>query len=516
VLAGVDSLLAKSLVRRDQADEPRIGMLETIREFALEQLAACGEERTVRQAHAAFFLMLAEEAEPALTGPAQFTWLDRLDAEHANLRAALGWFLERGDAGRGLRLAASLQWYWHLRGHFSEGRRWLAAMLALPGADEANATRARALHGAGHLAHFQGDVRAAQPLLEASATLWQELGDRRGRAYALHWLGRALQDQGEHAAARARFEESVALFRTVDDPWGLSLVLGTLGTVLVPEDEAAESLAHESVALARTTGDAWALARALTQLGMLLARRGEYARAGALFDEQHALALRLGNKRFASMGLFRHAWFALRRHDRRQAAALVAESLRLVLDEQNVRNIADGLDVMAMAGLPLDPLRAALLFGAADALRASVHASVAVGWEPERARAVDAIRAAHDADTVGAAWEAGRALTLEAAVAEAVAFAARVATEPITAHAPHARPYPDDLTEREIDVLRLLAAGRSNREIAELLVISVRTAEHHVASIYEKVGAEGATARAAATAYAFRHGLAAPPSGAAP
>ncbi len=218
LLAGLVRLADQSMLAvTEQADgEPRFALLETMRVYALEQREAAGEDDALRRAHAAWRLALAEEAEPALTGADQDMWLERLEREHDNLRAALRWLRESDDGEAGLRLAAALWRFWHVRGHIGEGRAWLEELLArgpLAAAAAAAAGRAAALNAAGRLAHAQGEYDRASTLLTESLALRRAAGDREGAAQALSDLGMMACDANDYARATALLDESLALRR---------------------------------------------------------------------------------------------------------------------------------------------------------------------------------------------------------------------------------------------------------------------------------------------------------------
>jgi predicted ATPase len=221
VLDGVTSLVDKSLLKQEaQADgEPRLLMLETIREFGLERLAESGEAEAMRRQHAAFFLRLSEEAYPKMLSAEQSTWYRRLEVEHDNLRAALRWTLESQEAQMGLRLAGALFAFWRSCNHSREGRSWLEQVLAQPGAKAPTAARAKALFGAGTMAFFQGDFPAARQLLEESVMVGQELGaaGMRNLAHALTTLGHAILLQGDPTTARELAGEDLRLFQEVGE-----------------------------------------------------------------------------------------------------------------------------------------------------------------------------------------------------------------------------------------------------------------------------------------------------------
>ena len=239
-LDGLSSLADKSFVRQEEdarSGEPRFTMLETLREYASERLVASGEWEDARRTHANYFLQLAEEAEPHLTGHAQVAWLARLEIEHDNLRAVLRWALDSMEIGLGLRLAGIVGRFWWVRGYLSEGRGWLDEFLvaANPRDDRAiSSAYALALNWAARLADKQGDYTRTAALAEESLSLFRELGDKRGAASALNILGRAAMRQGDYARARALHEEGLALCRECGDTSGLAASLNNLG-ILVAE-----------------------------------------------------------------------------------------------------------------------------------------------------------------------------------------------------------------------------------------------------------------------------------------
>jgi non-specific serine/threonine protein kinase len=292
VLPLLMQLVAKSLVKVEAGGEAaRYILLETIRAYAWERLREMGEAPELRARHARYYRDLAEAAEPLLTGAGQAAWLDRLEVEHDNLRAALRWSEEAPEGGQeGLRLAGALSRFWVLRGYLSEGRAWVAAALAHPGATVGTAARARALVSAGRLAHIQGDLAAARSPLEESAALWREQGDTRQLAYAQTLLGLVLGNLGD-PAARGVLTESVALLRREDDPWGLARALFCLGDVVANGEDfaAATRLLEESLALFRQVGDDAFIANTLMALGELAREEGDLARAAALSAESLAL-----------------------------------------------------------------------------------------------------------------------------------------------------------------------------------------------------------------------------------
>jgi predicted ATPase/class 3 adenylate cyclase/TolA-binding protein len=314
VLDLLESLVNKSLVQVDeQGGEVRYSLLETVRQYAHERLAEAGEVEIGARKHADWYADLARQAEPALLGGWQVVWLDRLEAERANLRAAVDWSLadaghERADAERGLSMAASLWRFWELRGPLSEGRRWLEETLQVAG-DANPAFRARSLTAVGHLAVVQGEVEAARESLDKALGIWHDCPAsserRRGEASALLDLGAAALARGESDVAGARYDESLALWRELGDEWGIAGALEGLGRSaqkrlsiegrmhVQGELERAAELYSESLALRQKIGDAWGVARAHLNLATVGVDQGESVRAAEQFQRALDLAREL-------------------------------------------------------------------------------------------------------------------------------------------------------------------------------------------------------------------------------
>jgi predicted ATPase len=245
VLDGVASLIDKSLLQHtEQEEEPRLRLLETIREYGLEALAASGEMEATQRAHALYYLALAEEAESELEGPQQVRWLQRLEREHDNLRAALRWSLEQGEAGysmeMALRLGGALGGFWRARGPFSEGRTFLERSLT-GSKGIVSATRAKSLLAATMLAIYLGDMDRAESLAQESLALSRELGDTWGIAYSLLLLGRGAWFRGDFPAARPLLEEALALCREVGHKTGITYSLSDLGFIALKQGDYARA-----------------------------------------------------------------------------------------------------------------------------------------------------------------------------------------------------------------------------------------------------------------------------------
>jgi len=347
IVDGAASLVDKSLVRQteQEGDEPRLLMLETIREYGLECLKASGEMEETRQAHATYYLQLAEKAEPHLRNAQQAVWLARLEAEHDNLRAALRWSIEHKASEMALRLGGALWYFWAIRGHWSEGRTELSQALA---ASEgvAAAVRAKALNGAGVLMGYQGDFEQAMALGEESLVLSRELGDTQGTALSLLWLGATEWLSRDLASSRSLLEEALTLFRGLDDTWGIAISLEKLASVAVEQGEytRARSFLEESLALYREVGDKSGIASALfVWAWMLLWSEGELERAHSMLEESLALSREVGNKGIESFGEFLLGMVAFFQGEYSRARSLIEESLALSRKMRSQRFMALGL-----------------------------------------------------------------------------------------------------------------------------------------------------------------------------
>jgi predicted ATPase/DNA-binding SARP family transcriptional activator len=288
------ALVDKSLLRRSVGG--RYTMHEAVAQFARGQLVAAGEEEATRTRHLGAFIELAEIAEQQLLGGDQLLWLNRLEAEHDNLRGALRWAIDRGDGCGAARLGAALWRFWWMRSHPGEGVGWLEQALALGGAPPA--LRARLLHGAGVLTHEQGNYARARAWYEESLTLRQTLGDRRGVAASLNSLGVAAMDQRDYRRAQQLYEESLAIKRELGDERGIAGSLNNLGMVMSAQGdyEQAQRLYEESLAAHRRLGERFAVATVLGNLGAVALERGDPARARAHFAESLARFHELGDK----------------------------------------------------------------------------------------------------------------------------------------------------------------------------------------------------------------------------
>jgi predicted ATPase/DNA-binding XRE family transcriptional regulator/Tfp pilus assembly protein PilF len=276
---------------------PRVSMLETVREYALELLEANGELVTLRHRHAAFFQTLAEQSEIALQGPDQQAWLERMELDHDNVRAALRWAQEGGDLEVGLRLAGAARYFWHVRGHLREGRMWSENLLARATTEEIPPpVRAKALNGAAWLAYAQTDDDGAALFAQQALALSRASRDSRGRAIGQSILALVAMDRGDYGSATTAQEEALSLFRELDDTWGIAASLNNLGLFASQQGDFARAAAllEESLALARARDDKRDVAISLVNLGALRYAQGDLTRARAIWAECLALYRELG------------------------------------------------------------------------------------------------------------------------------------------------------------------------------------------------------------------------------
>jgi tetratricopeptide (TPR) repeat protein len=332
VLDSVASLVDKNLLRQvpEGGRDTRFAMFETIQEYAREKLEESGEAAAMLDRHAHHFLALVEEAEPHLRGPKQVEWLDRLETEHDNLRAALAWWMESGQSELALRLGAGLHQFWKMRSHMGEGRAWLGRVL-LMSEGAATPMRAKALMAAGTLASDQWDFTQARALLEESLALFKELGDTKSAMNALRNLGNELRHQGDYQGASARLREGLGLAREAGARWDMAAILGDLGIVAQSsgrEDEA-RKLYEESLALRRELKDKRGIAMMLVNLGEVARAQERYDEAHSLYAEALTLARELGDKWGTGMVLHNLGHVAFHRNEYEYAWELFTESLSL-------------------------------------------------------------------------------------------------------------------------------------------------------------------------------------------
>jgi predicted ATPase/DNA-binding CsgD family transcriptional regulator len=463
VLDGVASLVEQSLLRKEDGPggDPRYLMLETVREYGLEQLAAAGEVATIQDRHAAWCLTFADQATAALSPIVRPDVFDRLEAEHPNLRIALAWLDETGRSTDLLRLADVLGWFWYLGGHYREGLGWLERALAV-NSDGVTAEYVGALHHAGHFAEIL-DVPEAAGYLEQALALARTIGHVIYEAESALLLGVMAEDQGEYATA----EEFITAARR----------------------------------LAEQAGNVWMPLVADYHLGVVAYGRGDMLEATALLEGASAAAFALDDPLVPAWSLSYLALIACAQDQLRRAADLLRQHLPSASTSGLRHHHGMFLEAVAvLASLVGAAESTARLFGAATTEAHISKATLPETVAYERAKA--AARQGIGDDAYHEAWEAGRRMREEEARSEVDRVLSAVEGERSRTTSER-----DDrhLTPRERDVLRLMVEGRSNPEIADALFISPRTAETHVTHILAKLGV---TSRAEAAAHAVRVGLA--------
>lgn len=615
VLNGLASLVDKSLIRQAENQpngESRFGLLQILREYAQERLAESGGLEIARRRHAEYYLELAERSEEELKGAQQTVWLDRLETEHDNFRAALEWGLENSllDGGSelapleiALRMAGALARFWEMRGHLSEGRERLTTLLqALIDREQfPMPVLAKTLLSIGRLTYLQGDYAAAKPRFEESLELYRQLEDKANILVALKCLGDVAMRQSEYNVAKALFEESLALsqelgqkwdsasllnslgllgwfqgdfnsaldyygqslilwnelgdkrgyamvlsnkgavehqqgnfaaavasnrqgnvmWQELGDRWGVGHALQHLGLAAYAQGdfETARRLQEESLELRRKLGDRWGIARALTNLGIVDLYEGKLEAARACFQESLDLRRILEDRWGITDALVGLGAVAHRVGNPAASAAYYREGLELAFKynlRMQVARLLDGLAVLLAAEDQLE--QAVQFWAAAEALRQVAGAVIAPTDQPAYQRQLSAARNKMGSARFEAAWETGSQQSLESVIEQATSHKIQAVVQPselVTAVpvVPVIPPpalekpkggYPGGLTAREVEVLRLVAMGLTNAQVAEKLIMAPRTVNVHLTSIYSKLDV---TSRTAAARFAMDYKL---------
>src|SRR6266446_2868483 len=475
VMQGVTSLINKSLLfqTEQEGEEPRLMMLETIREYGLEVLTASGEMEITRQAHALYYVRLSEEAEPELAGPRQAMWLERLAREHDNLRAALQWGLVPGEDGHRremtLRLGGALRRFWVVHGHLSEGRNFLERALVESKGVPAS-VQVKAFITAANLANKQGDNDRTEALAEKSRALYQELGDtqgialslrllagvagrrgtlpaarmlnkealalfrkvgdKEGAAWSLHNMGLLALAQGEFAEARALLEESLAFHREVGNKAGMAHALWALASALFDfqdDPTTIRALLEESLALSQEVGDKEASGSFFSLSGKLALSQGDIATARRLLEKSLAINREIGNREHTADSLFHLARVEVHQGDDMAARALYEESLAMAARGGDSKGLIPScLEALAdVAAAQGEFTWAARLLGTAEDLREALGTPLPPVDRPIYEQAVAAVRVQLGEKAFAEAMAEGRSMTAEQALA-----AQRAATMP--------------------------------------------------------------------------------------
>jgi predicted ATPase len=422
LLDGMASMVDKSLMQQVEPvkGESRFVMLHTIREYALEKLVASGEQAASKRAHAAYFLVLAEE-EATEESSTEGGWLERFTIEHDNFRAALEWLTETGDVDWGLRLGAALFRFWEAGEYLTEGRDRLDKLLKFAGAAGATKAGARAFFGAGVLAEVQGDYASADGLHRQSLEIARQLHDQRGVAVSLNALAVVSRGRGEIAVARSLFEESLGLWRELGDRQAVARSLSNLANVfkLQGDHDRARSLYAECLSIFQGLGDRTGVAWSINYQGDVARDQGDSAAARTLYEQSLALFRELGDRwgiagTQADLGSLARA-----EGDYPAAHSRYRESIRNFQQLEHKRGIARLLECFACsAAAQLDAERSLRLAGAAAALRQNIGAPLTPAEQAKLEASLDSARQALS-NTVGAtAWLEGWAMPVEKAVEE--------------------------------------------------------------------------------------------------
>jgi predicted ATPase/DNA-binding CsgD family transcriptional regulator len=459
----VASLVDKSLLRNegstqvsDPSEGPRYTMLETVHEFAWEKLVESGEAEMLRKEHAGYYLRLSEEAEGPLRGPQQLLWAERLEWEQNNFRAALRRAIDVGDLETAACLAGSVWGFWYSRSLLGEGRRWLGEVLEASARAQPSVAlpaMAKVLVGAGSAAFFQGDYEGAQALAERALAAYRTVGDKQGIARSTTYLADAVYNLGDLERASSLFEEALALWQETGAPLGIAKVLMDMGELARTKGDfvAAQSRYEESLAMSREHGNFMGIIINLENLGHVANRLGDYSRAEAYFKEGLLTGNELGIRLTVAWGLL-------------GLAGVVASERR--------------------------PELAARLFGAGQTMLQSIGGGLDPVDRTEYDLGIAAAREQLDDEAFQKAWAEGQSMSAE----EIIDFVRSLPVEEPGSD-PQPKPpvggskvRPGGLTRRELEVAVLIELGRSNREIADQLVVSERTVEGHVSNILAKLG----------------------------
>jgi predicted ATPase len=422
VLDGMASMVDKSLVQQvEQVDkETRFFMLSTIREYALERLAQSEDESATRKAHAAYFLVLAEEGAGDIAAHPE--WLDRFEVEHDNFRLALDYLIKIRDADWGLRLGAALFRFWETREHLIEGRDAILRVLALEGAAARPKLRARLLFAAAVLASEQGDYACAQTMFEDSLKSCLELNDKRGVAVALNGLAVIARDRGEIAAASSLFERCVAIWKDLGDPADIARALSNLASIMKLQGEYARafSLYDECLRMFRKVGDGASIAWTLNYQGDVAREKTDFLAARSFCEQSLSEFRQLRDSWGIASTLSDLASLSCDQGNNHEARRLYGESIKMFQELGHKRGIARALECLAVnAAAQSNAEQSLRLAGAAAALRRRLGAPLTPADQFKLEKALDFARRTLG-DAAGTAWMEGWAMPIEQAVREAL------------------------------------------------------------------------------------------------
>ncbi len=460
VLNRVGTLVDQSLLQRVETHGvTRFSMLETVREFGLEMLGACSEEGAARESHAAWCRLLAERAGPELSGPDQHRWVERLETELGNIRAALDWLIRQDDVAGALGLANAISWFWTIPGRFHEARDLFHRLIAMPNAEQVPGELASALYTAADLGNWLNNLEEAAAYYERSLALYRIAGDWGNVAVTLRGIGSVAIDRGDPVEARRLLNEALELARAADTAWEVAATTNLLGIAAFALRDHAEARACHSEALERwkELGDTSYVSGALTNIGLIEFDAGRLEQSEAAYREAF------------------------------DVAATTSDSLNLVRSVEGFGYLA------AVRG---DLSRAARLLGFAEAQFKEFGTTRRPAPQAVFERLLMDVRSRLTESAFTTAWQEGLALTQQEACVQAGLLVANDGgASSLPGTSPSSRSS-DSLTRRETEVLSLLCEGLTDREIATRLFISPRTASNHVSSILAKFGVTTRTAAA--------------------
>ncbi|MEZ4562360.1 MAG: tetratricopeptide repeat protein [Thermomicrobiales bacterium] len=493
-LEHISSLVDGSLLTRltDPLAEPRYGMLETIRQFGLQQLRSRDEEGETYRALGAGYARLADQAWEAIGGPEQKPWVDRLDAERSNVRAVCEWAIQANEPGMVLRLRTILWLIWAQRGNLADGHTLLQRALALPGpVDEGQ--RANAVYDLGNLAFELHDFETARAAFTECYDVWARTEDRDGIANALNGLGLIDRETGAYTSASTRFEEARDIWASLHNEAFVALAQFNLGTVEIAaaDTQAAESSFSRALALRRSLNDVDGAAYALYYLGHVASLDARLDQANEFLRESLEVFTRIGDRSGEAYALYAMACCAWLAQDDHKALKLFHAALSLWHALASANGIVVNVDgIAAVAAARGDATVATRLLAATEAYRARI--GIVPPWMERRVieSAWAAIADRLDAPRVEEARQAGAAMSLDEAALAALRLVKRSADDvPVNLL--------EKLSAREREVFVLLAEYKTDREIAEQLFLSHRTVERHVGSILAKLEVKNRRAAAA-------------------
>jgi predicted ATPase/DNA-binding CsgD family transcriptional regulator len=466
ILDGLARLVSKSLVVAEilEQREARYHLLETIRQYASMLLRESGEENKLRDRHLDWYVVLSEEAKAQWRGPRQKELFDQLEIEHDNLRAALEWSkLESGSTEKGLRLGSALWRFWEIHNHSREGRQHLTTLLALPGAQIHTSARARALYGAGYLAMMQGTEKSfttSEAFMNESMAIARELGEPQLIANGIYGSGILALYRGDNEQAIKQLEESLTLFRQLGDCVGTYVSLYNLAEAATARRDygQAQKLHEESLMLKREQGDEWSIANSLMSLAIIARLQENYQQAIDLIQQGLGLFQKIGDRTDVAFCL---------------------------------------LEFSAIAAIQGQSQLAVQLYAVADMLLEGLGFPSGHAYRAKSERQLASIRLRMGEARFKAAWEMGRALTLDQAIEQARGLKSLLENQ-TDSQTSTERGAKDEtvlvpLNERELEVLGLIAEGLSNHEIAERLMIALSTVKWHINNLFGKLGVHSRT-----------------------